>query len=257
MFGLFGRVVGPLSLHGTMKRLHAKDAQDVKRKTKMTDFFQTTKAAPSKPFQVWTKYALENLDCDSTMLFREAEADQLFQEMESTIEYNTGKLAKVRMYGKWMNISRKRAAFGEEGLTYTFSGNTIPARPWEPVVLKIKKAVESALDYKWSFNFVLVNRYKDGNDHIGEHRDDEKDLDRQAPIASVSLGQERDFVFKHKDARGKYKTRPDLKTLTVRLKKGTLFVMNPPTNDYWYHSLPIRKSAHGPRINLTFRVMVT
>ncbi len=32
---------------------------------------------------------------------------------------------------------------------------------------------------------------------MGEHRDDEKDLVRDSPIASLSLGQHRDFVFKH------------------------------------------------------------
>ena len=42
----------------------------------------------------------------------------------------------------------------------------------------------------------------DGGDHMGEHKDDEEELVKGSPIASLSLGQERDFVFRHQDARG-------------------------------------------------------
>lgn len=36
---------------------------------------------------------------------------------------------------------------------------------------------------------------------MGEHRDNEPELDPDFPIASLSFGQERPFIFKHKDAR--------------------------------------------------------
>lgn len=155
-----------------------------------------------------------------------------------------------------MDIPRKQVAYGDPGLHYTFSGNTIPAKGWLPCIVDVKKKVEAALGGKWIFNFVLINRYKDGTDYMGEHRDDESDLERTAPIASVSFGQKRDFVFRHKDARGKKKTRQDLSVVKTTLASGSLLVMYPPTNEFWYHSLPVRKRAAAPRINLTFRVMV-
>lgn len=117
--------------------------------------------------------------------------------------------------------------------------------------------MEETLDNKWRFNFVLINRYKDGNDYMGEHRDDEKDLDLNAPIASVSFGETRDFVLKHKDNRGGRRFRSDLSHVTIALQHGSLLVMHPPTNKCWYHSLPKRKLAKNPRVNLTFRVMST
>lgn len=64
---------------------------------------------------------------------------------------------------------------------------------------EIRSLVESASGQR--YNFVLVNRYSDGRHCIGEHRDDEKELSGGAPIASLSLGAERDFYFKHADAR--------------------------------------------------------
>lgn len=107
------------------------------------------------------------------------------------------------------------------------------------------------------FNIVLIilvlfTRYKDGLDHMGEHRDDEKELDPLSPIASVSLGAARDFIFRHKDTRGKQSSK-HIDPVKLQLAHGSLLLMNPPTNRFWYHSLPIRKKVVTPRINLTFR----
>lgn len=98
----------------------------------------------------------------------------------------------------------------------------------------------------------LPSRYKDGQDHMGEHRDDEKELDPFCPIASVSLGAARDLIFRHRDARGKRAHR-QIKPVKLELAHGSLLLMNSPTNTFWYHSLPVRKKISLPRINLTFR----
>ena len=90
---------------------------------------------------------------------------------------------------------------------------------------------------------------------MGEHRDDEKDLQTGYPIASLSLGQPRDFIFKHADSRGKHAKRK-IDTVKIELEHGSLLVMGHPTNIYWYHSLPPRKKLVNVRINMTFRKMV-
>lgn len=96
------------------------------------------------------------------------------------------------------------------------------------------------------------DRYKDGSDHIGEHRDDERELAPGSPIASVSFGACRDFLFRHKDSRGK-RPRRTVEVVRLQLAHGSLLMMNHPTNAHWYHSLPIRKKVLAPRVNLTFR----
>lgn len=99
---------------------------------------------------------------------------------------------------------------------------------------------------------VSSHRYKDGLDHMGEHRDDERELDPCCPIASVSLGAARDFVFRHRNSRGGVgKGGPP--PVKLELAHGSLLLMNAPTNTHWYHSLPVRKKCQAPRINLTFR----
>lgn len=103
--------------------------------------------------------------------------------------------------------------------------------------------------------FMVYIRYKDGHDHMGEHRDDERELDPACPIASVSLGAVRDFIFRHKDARSGSSKR-QIEPVKLELAHGSLLLMNYPTNTYWYHSLPVRKKVKTPRINLTFRRIV-
>lgn len=186
--------------------------------------------------------------------FSKTDADVIFRQLEEgLLPYLASSKSQVKIMGKVRQIPRKQTAFGDRGLTYSFSGTTVAAKEWPSFMLRVRASVESALEE--SFNFVLVNRYNDGTDHIGEHRDDELDLVPRAPIASLSFGQQRDFIFKHKDSRGKSAPRKDIEPVKVALSHGSLLVMRHPTNSMWYHSLPIRKSAPSPRINLTFRRM--
>ncbi|KAG8181067.1 hypothetical protein JTE90_014779 [Oedothorax gibbosus] len=182
-------------------------------------------------------------------------ADAILKQLEEEIQYFDGELTRVKVFGKWHNIPRKQVVFGEEGLSYTFSGISLPAKPWDacPVVKGLQNYVELVTGE--CFNFVLINRYKDGNDHMGEHRDNEKELNPDSPIVSLSFGEERPFVFKHKDSRGK-NSKLDIAPLKIQLEPGSILVMEKPTNEFWYHSLPVRKNIKGVRVNLTFRQMI-
>lgn len=198
----------------------------------------------------WRHIRAEGLDCDYTVLFGKAEADEIFQQLEEKVEYFTGALARVQVFGKWHSVPRKQATYGDAGLTYTFSGLTLSPKPWIPVLERVRDRVSGLTGQ--TFNFVLVNRYKDGSDHIGEHRDDERELAPGSPIASVSFGACRDFCFRHKDSRGKNPLQR-LEVVRLQLAHGSLLMMNHPTNTHWYHSLPVRKKVLAPRVNLTFR----
>merc|ERR1719300_805556 len=75
-----------------------------------------------------------------------------------------------------------------------------------------------------------------------------KELDENIPIASLTFGAERDFIFKHEN-----KKTMNIEDIKIVLKDGMLLLMHHPTNSYWYHGLPQRKKCLEPRINLTFR----
>ena len=129
-----------------------------------------------------------------------------------------------------------------------------------PLVSSLRDHVQRALGGGDKFNFVLVNRYKDGLDHIGEHRDNQQELEATAPIASLSFRQARNFVLRHRDTRGRGRGREGGRRggpepVKLELGHGSLLVMCHPINSVWYHSLPVRCRALHPRINLTFRQM--
>ncbi|KAM8961520.1 DNA oxidative demethylase ALKBH2 [Pelodytes ibericus] len=201
----------------------------------------------------WKEFIKENLTCDYTLLFRKTEADDIFQQLEKEIVYFSGDLSRIQVYGKWHNVPRKQVTYGDDGLFYRFSSLTLSPKPWIPVLQLIRERVKLATGH--TFNFVLINRYKDGNDHIGEHRDDEKELVPKSPIASVSFGACRDFLFRHRDSRCK-KPMCQIEPVKLELAHGSLLMMNYPTNVYWYHSVPVRRKVLAPRVNLTFRKII-
>jgi len=184
-------------------------------------------------------------------LFDDREGDRIFKILESTVEYNTDDESKIRIHGKEVYIPRKQAGYGDAGTSYTFSGVTVQSKSWNgddilSITLQaIRKKVENYTGA--GFNFVLINRYKNGTEYIGPHADDEKDLHIDSPIVGVSFGAARDMVFHHKGT---------TKKIEFTLHHGSIVCMNPPTNQFWKHSVPKRLKVRGPRISLTFRNII-
>lgn len=183
-------------------------------------------------------------------------ATKIFNTFEKRLIYNSDSESSIKFYGKALPIKRKQVAYGEEGTFYGFSGNRVYARDWNnnSTICKIIKKIRDKVEQQSgeSFNFVLINRYKDGDDYVGYHRDDEKDLDKYASIVGVSFGAERDILFKStKNITGSL---PD--PIKLKLEHGSYFIMKYPTNDNYKHSIPKRKGILTPRISLTFRKLV-
>jgi alkylated DNA repair dioxygenase AlkB len=150
---------------------------------------------------------------------------------------------EVVIFGKRIVTSRKVAWFGE--VPYSYSGTTKEARPWTKELQVLKATVEERCGT--TFNSCLLNLYHDGSEGMGWHSDDEKSIARNSCIASISLGAERKFSFKHKRSGD---------TLSVLLETGSLLVMKDETQTHWLHRLPPTKKIATPRINLTFRTIV-
>jgi alkylated DNA repair dioxygenase AlkB len=153
----------------------------------------------------------------------------------------------IKVFGKVYPQPRLTALFGDEGKSYSYSGITMHPMPFTPLILEIKRQVEVVSEV--NFTTVLLNLYRDGNDSNGWHSDDEKELGKNPVIASISLGAKRRFGMRHK-------TDKNLRT-TIELDHGSLLLMKGPTQHYWQHQLPKSKRISEPRINLTFRVIVS
>jgi alkylated DNA repair dioxygenase AlkB len=154
----------------------------------------------------------------------------------------------VVVWGKRMPQPRLIAWFGDVGKSYAYSGIQLHPTAWFPLLLEIKARVEDVVGS--SFNTVLLNYYRDHQDSMGFHSDDEPELGLRPVIASVSLGEERTFVMKHKSSK---LVRP----VHLRLPSGSLLLMKGDTQMHWKHGIPKQIRPCGPRINLTFRRIVS
>ncbi len=148
------------------------------------------------------------------------------------------------IFGKRIITKRKVAWYGAEEFSYTYSKVTKTATLWTPELLSLKEKVEK--ESGETYNSCLLNLYHSGDEGMAYHSDGEKMLKKNGAIASVSLGAERKFSFKHK----KTKERID-----VFLERGSLLVMKDVTQTHWLHRLPPTKKVSSPRINLTFRTI--
>lgn len=170
-----------------------------------------------------------------------AEADDYFKHLLNRIEWKND---EVVIYGKRIITKRKIAWYGDKPFHYTYSNTTKLAHFWTPELLHLKTRAEEQSGE--TFNACLLNLYHDGSEGMTWHSDGEKDLKKDGAIASLSLGAERKFSFKHKTSKD---------TVSIVLEHGSLLIMQDETQSYWQHCLPTTKKITEPRINLTFRTI--
>jgi hypothetical protein len=142
---------------------------------------------------------------------------------------------------------RFSGAYGDSGLIYSYSKTTEVTRPWTSRLKKLKRRVEKVTGE--SYNFVLVNRYDGLSHHVPWHSDDERDLEKDSSIASVTFGAKRDFQLKL-NQKGRQKI------ITLPLASGSLVEMGGTTQREFLHRLRKGTGETGVRYNLTFRKLV-
>ena len=155
----------------------------------------------------------------------------------------------VTLFGKTHVTTRQIVWMGDSDASYQYSGHTRQAIAWTDSVFHVKHHVEQQLlkiGIHANFNSCLLNYYPSGDEGMGYHADDEKELGDQPIIASLSLGATRKFVFKHKKTQDK---------IELYLESGQLIVMHGDTQEYWKHTITKTKTVNEGRISLTFRQM--
>jgi alkylated DNA repair dioxygenase AlkB len=175
------------------------------------------------------------------VIFGEKEATQISKELLDTIPW---KQDEVVMFGKKIMTKRKVAWYADAGITYTYAGVKKSGLQWTEPLLKIKQKVEAITGS--TYNACLLNLYHEGEEGMGWHRDNEKEIVSESSIASVSLGAARKFAFKHATTNER---------VDIELENGSLLDMKGAIQHHWYHSLPKSMRIKQLRINLTFRLM--
>lgn len=171
-----------------------------------------------------------------------AEADYYFEHFLTHIKWQHD---QAIVFDKKITTKRQVAWYGSQAFAYTYSKITRSALPFTPQLLELKKVIETITGE--TYNSCLLNLYQSGDEGMSWHSDNEHQLKRHGAIASISLGAERSFAFKHKTSH---------QTHSAMLEHGSLLVMQGETQSHWLHRLAPTKKITTPRVNLTFRTIV-
>ena len=175
------------------------------------------------------------------MVLNRYKADYYLHALLQTIDWRND---EAIIFGKRIITKRKVAWYGDEPFEYTYSSTTKSALPWTQELLELKFLTEQQTGE--TYNSCLLNLYHTGEEGMAWHSDAEKVLKKNGAIASLSLGAERRFAFKHKISK---------ETINVFLQHGSLLLMKDHTQTHWLHRLPPTKIISKPRVNLTFRTI--
>jgi alkylated DNA repair dioxygenase AlkB len=175
--------------------------------------------------------------------FYSSEENELF--FQTLMQKIVWKSEHIQIAGRKVLLPRLTAWYGDEGKVYHYSGITVHPVGWTDLLRQIKSRVETVAET--SFNSVLLNLYPNEQASVSWHSDDEPELGVNPVIASVSFGVARNFQLKHKHL-------PDERR-EILLTPGSLLLMRGTTQHFWKHRIPKTTKPHGPRINLTFRVI--
>jgi alkylated DNA repair dioxygenase AlkB len=188
--------------------------------------------------------AIQILDGDIVLcrkLFSGEESDRLYTDLDQTTQWRKD---SIKIYGKSIPLPRLTAWYGDARKSYTYSGIEMHPMSWTNALQEVKSRAEDVA--RVTFNSVLLNKYRNGQDGVAWHSDDEPELGQNPVIASVSFGETRRFALKHKYQK-------DLDKVVIDLTHGSLLLMQGTTQHFWLHQIPKTSKKVKPRINLTFR----
>jgi alkylated DNA repair dioxygenase AlkB len=174
------------------------------------------------------------------LFIAEAEQPELYSALARALPWQQ---REIKMFGRSVLEPRETAWIGDPGAVYTYSGRSNEPAPWPAVLQTLRARVSERAGE--AFNCVLGNLYRDGNDSMGLHSDAERELGENPVIGSLSLGSARRFQLRHRKLREA--------KLDIDLPPGSLLVMRGTTQHCYRHGVPKQPSVLEPRINLTFR----
>ena len=169
-------------------------------------------------------------------------ADELFQYFLQHLDW---KSYPIRMFGKDLIQPRLVSFYADEWLCYHYSQTILTWSWWDEQLLQLRHEINDR--YQLACNSVLCNLYRDGQDSMWRHSDDEDELGSDPVIASVTLWESRAFKLRHKTTR---------ETVTLILEHGSVLVMWPSSQTQREHCIPKMTRILWPRINCTFRTIM-
>jgi len=181
------------------------------------------------------------LDYRQNFLSEDEDSDLMNKLMNNTPWLQTSQ----KMYDKILITPRLTAWFSDLSKFQKNDKRLSEFNQWTPDLYQLKEKVESASGE--NFNAVLLNLYRNENDSVAWHKDKQDKFKKKPVIASISLGQTRNFDFR--------KIGESHKCYSLPLHSGSLLIMKGDLHTNWEHRIAKTQTAMKPRINLTFRTI--
>jgi alkylated DNA repair dioxygenase AlkB len=201
-------------------------------------------------------YCDPSLELNSWVVYKESWfmiSDDEFESLRSimpTIPH------QVRMPNGLVNLPRMQLCFGQ---SYSYSGTTSHAlHDFPPVIVRAldqvnKHWMKSTNTTEPIYSMCLVNYYRDGNDYIGQHSDDTRQMIPGTPIYSISLGASRKFKLAIKPKYKQSHVLTKIDEYTIVPDHSSVLIMGGSCQQTHTHSVIKQPKITDLRINLTFR----
>ena len=182
---------------------------------------------------------IPDADLTFSRTWRESESTDWMERLKKEIEWEQH---RIKIFGKWVDCPRLSAWYGDPEALYSYSNLSLTPKAWTPALLDVRNQLAETIERP--FNSVLLNLYRNGNDSMGWHSDDEWEMGVNSVIASISRSRKMKFRHRFDSQVSKF---------TLDLTKGSLLIMAGTTQKFWQHEIPKTKKLVGERLNLTFR----
>lgn len=169
-----------------------------------------------------------------------SESEPLFERLQSQVAFEQ---RSVTIFGKVVAQPRLIGWCGT--VAYRYSGLTLPPRAAPECLTTVLHRVNQAANTE--FNHLLLNLYRNGDDSMGMHADDEAELGSDPTVATLTLGATRKFLLKARHGGHR---------LEYALGDGSLLIMGGRCQAEYVHGVPKTRAAVSPRLSITFRRIV-
>lgn len=150
----------------------------------------------------------------------------------------------VTVWDKTFLQPRLTAWCSDDGKGYSYSNQITPVVPWPSEFLDCRAKLEDECGVR--LPTCLVNMYRDGQDSVGWHKDDESIFGKDPTIVSISLGGTRRFKLRNSQTK---------ETQEFDLSDGDLLLFSGKYATEWVHSIVKTAKVVDTRISLTFRTV--